>query len=175
MSRAWNDDANALIWKAIHIQDNLVALFGLCLHRGTAKQNYRLVIKLLPNIRYNLETLENKARELIDLKPTRKRGGRPPKWFELAEDILYFSIQAQKSIDQIEEEITGNYWKIIQTRLTVCLRDCRKLQYKITSAIPKDRHITDTYLIQAIADVMDTIEMGRTGEGKNGRRWKRNG
>lgn len=174
MSRAWNDDANALIWKIVQIQDNLTACIGLCLHRGTAKQNYRLVIKLLPTIRYNAETLEKKARELISLKP-RRGAGRPPKWFELAEDVLYFSIQTGQALDNIEQEITGNYWKIVQTRLTVCLRDCRKLQHAIISAIPKDRHITDTYLIQAVADVMDTVEMGRTREGKNGRRWTRNG
>jgi hypothetical protein len=174
MSRAWNDDANALIWKIVHIQDNLTACIGLCLHRGTAKQNYRLVIKLMPTIRYNVETLENKARELIELKP-RRGAGRPPKWFELAEDVLYFSIQTQKTLDNMEQEITGNYWKIIQTRLTVCLRNCRKLQHNIISAIPKDRHTTDTYLIEAVADIMDTVEMGRTEEGRDGRRWKRTG
>lgn len=171
MSRAWNDDANALIWKIVHIQDNLTACIGLCLHRGTVKQNYGLVIKLLPAIRYNVNVLEKKARELIDLKPTRKQGGRPPKWFELAEDTLYFSLQTGQALDQIEQEITGNYWKIVQTRLTVCLRNCRKLQHTIISAIPKDRHATDTYLIQAVADVMDTVDMGRTSEGG---RWRRN-
>lgn len=174
MSRAWNDNANALIWKIVHIQDNLTACLGLCLHRGTAKQNYRLVTKLMPTIRYNVNVLETKARELIDLKPSRG-AGRPPKWFELAEDTLYFSIQTGQALDQIEQEITRGYWKLIQTRLTLCLRNCRKSQHNIISAIPKDRHATDTYLIQAVADIMDTVEMGRTSDGKDGDGWKRNG
>lgn len=173
MSRAWNDSAHALIWKIIHLQDKQTACLVSCLRRGIVRQNYGLVIRFLPLIRKNAEEMEDRANQLVAMKPYYREGGRPPKWFALAEDVLHFSRQTQRAIDKIEDEIKSNYWKVVQTRLTGCLKSCRKLQHTIISAIPKGKRITDTYWIQSTVDIMDTLDMGRTSEGNDGGRWKR--
>lgn len=168
MGKVWTDDALALSQKLIHLQDKLTASLALAIHRGINTQNYGLVLKLLNTIEHDAESLERTAQDLIALRPKRKQGGRPPKWFEQAEEILYLALQTQRAIAQIRNEAIGNYWKLIGTRLTKCYVGCRKQQRELLNILPQE-HATESDLAGPMTQLINTLEMGETTEN----RWRR--
>lgn len=172
MAKVWTDEAVALARKLVHVQDKLAASLGLALHRGIAHQNYGLVIKLLSTIEHDAMLLEQTTQDLIGLRPQRRQGGRPPKWFELSEDILYLALQTQREIDQIRQELIGNYWKLISTRLTKCYDKSRRLQREFINLLPQNDQVESDYA-GTMTQLLDTLEMGETTENQNGLRWRK--
>lgn len=167
----WTSEVLALSRKVIHLQDKLTASLGLAIHQGIGNQNYNLVTKLLNTIEHDARLLERASQDLIALRPKRKQGGRPPKWFEIAEDVLYSAIQTERAIEQIRKERIGNYWKIIGTRLNKSYTTCRKLQRELINIVP---HSNESDTIQPMTELINTLEMGTVSENQSGKRWKRN-
>lgn len=167
----WTDEVIAQARQLIHLQDKLTASLGLAIHQGINNQNYNLVSKLLNTIEHDARLLERSSQDLIALRPKRRQGGRPPKWFEIAEEVLYSAIQVQRTIGQIRQERIGNYWKIIGTRLNKSYTTCRKPQRELINIIP---YSGESDSIQPMTELLDTLEMGVVTENQSGRRWKRN-
>jgi hypothetical protein len=173
MSKLWTDEAVALTRKIVQFQDKLTASLGIAIHWGIEKRNYGLVIKLLGTIQHEARLLEHTSQDLMDLRPRRRVGGRPPVWFGLATDSKFFAIDTQKTVYEIQKEINGNYWKIVETLLRERLKKCRKLQNTILSTIPRQRQQTDEFVVLKYAsELLDTLEIGEAIGGR-GRRHRR--
>lgn len=171
MDRRWTTaEQLALGKKLIHLQDKLIASLGLAIHRGIDNQHYGLVIKLLNTIEYEAVMLERTAQDLIGQLPRRK--GHPPKWFELAEEILYLALETQRAIAQIRSEIPGNYWKLIGTRLNKKYDSCRKLQRELLNILPQE-HTAESDSVGPMVQLLNTLEMGETTENQTGHKWRR--
>jgi hypothetical protein len=170
----WNDDTLALAWKIIHYQDKLTAAFGLAVHRGIAQEKYIVLVRLLPVIRADAKMLETKCRELLDLNPRRGKKGRPPKWFEITEDILYFSLKVQRAIDKIEaDDIPSNKFKVIRSRFDSCQITCNLTQLRLLNSLPENANNGQSYVVETVTDLIEILEMGKSIDTPMGTRWRR--
>lgn len=168
--KTWNSGALAQANKVLACQDKFIASLGLTIHKGIDTGNYGLIKLMLNHLSRDARALELAAGDLVRLYPKGK--GRPPKWFDYAEDILYFAIQAQKQIQAIRADMVGNYWKIIGTRLDKCYRQCRKQQRELIGLIPA-QFAGESDAVEQAAQLIETLEMGTTYETGIGKRWRR--
>jgi hypothetical protein len=157
----WTPETLAVAWKCIHTQDKLTAALGLAIHRGIEREKYAILVKLLPVIRQDARLLELKARELLAMKPRRKVGGRPPKWFEYTENILYFSIKTQRALDKIEADaLPSNKFRVIRARLESCEIACNLTQLDLLNCLPKGTNTGESSVVEQVTALLDTLEMG---------------
>lgn len=168
--KTWTTESLTQAGRIVECQDKLIASLGLAIHKGVDVGNYGLIPLIINTIARDAEALELAARDLARLQPKGK--GRPPKWFDAAEDILYFAIQAQKQAQQIRAEIVGNYWKLISTRLNKLYGQCRKQQRELLNIIPAQYAGEGDAVEQATA-ILETLEMGCINESASGKRWRR--